>query len=100
MIDEAQEVFAGHPEATRLAEHIVAHGGPAGVGLVVTSRSADLAYLGGSATLRAGLAARNRMVFDTGTAPLYLLGLAFAGRPPARSHRSTIRPRRPAWKTC
>ncbi|WP_433464054.1 hypothetical protein [Spirillospora sp. CA-128828] len=73
VIDEAQEVFAANPEATRLAEHIVTRGGPAGVGLIVTTRGADLAYFGGSATLRAGLAAHNRMAFGTGNSTLDVL---------------------------
>ncbi|MEV3925878.1 hypothetical protein [Actinomadura coerulea] len=73
VIDEAQEVFAANPEATRLAEDIVTRGGPAGVGLIVTTRGADLAYFGGSATLRAGLAAHNRMAFGTGTPALDVL---------------------------
>ncbi|MEY9860099.1 hypothetical protein ABH935_005735 [Catenulispora sp. GAS73] len=56
-VDDGQQVFAGNPEATRLAEAIAADGGRAGVALVVTTRGADLAYFGGSAKLRAGLAA-------------------------------------------
>jgi len=66
-IDECQHVFAGNPEATALAERIVTDGGPAGVGLVVTSRGADLAYFGGSRLLLAGLGRRNRLAFGTVT---------------------------------
>jgi hypothetical protein len=64
LIDECQEVFAGNLRATRLAERIVAEGGPVGVGMVVTTRGIDLAYFGGSAALRAGLAGGNQAVFD------------------------------------
>lgn len=60
-IDEGQHVFAGNPHATALAERITSTGGPAGVGLVVTARGADLAYYGGSAHLRGALARSNRM---------------------------------------
>jgi hypothetical protein len=59
-IDEAQHVFAGNPDATALAERIATTGGPAGVGLVVTTRGGDLAYYGASRTLRAALARTNR----------------------------------------
>ena len=64
-IDEGQHVFAGNPHATALAERITTLGGPAGVGLVVTARGADLAYYGGSAPLRAALARTNRMAAGT-----------------------------------
>lgn len=62
-IDECEHVFAGNPEATRLAERIVTDGGRAGVGLVVTARGHELAYFGGSATLRTELSRRNRTAF-------------------------------------
>lgn len=60
LIDEAQQVFAGNPHAVALAERIVRDGGPAGVGLVVTTRGADLAYFGGSRALRSGLTKTQR----------------------------------------
>ena len=62
-IDEAPHVLAGDRHATGLAERIATRGGPAGVGLVVTSRGADLAYFGGSPLLRAALARTNRYAF-------------------------------------
>ena len=58
-IDECQHVFAGNPAATQLAEQIVTTGGRAGVSLVATTRGPDLAYFGGSRTLRYGLAKDN-----------------------------------------
>jgi hypothetical protein len=58
-------VFAGNPEATALAERIVTNGGPAGFGLVVSSRGADLAYFGGSRQLLSGLGRLNQMAFGT-----------------------------------
>jgi hypothetical protein len=58
-IDECQHIFAGNREATKLGELIVTEGGPAGVGLVVTARGTDLAYFGGSVTLRSGLVSGN-----------------------------------------
>lgn len=54
-IDEAHHVLAGDRHATALAERITTHGGPAGVGLVVTARGADPAYFGGSTALRAAM---------------------------------------------
>ena len=62
-IDEAADVLAGNRHATELAERVATRGGPAGVGLVVTSRGADAAYFGGSTRLRAALAATNRYAF-------------------------------------
>lgn len=62
-IDEAAPVLAGDRRATALAERVATRGGPAGVGLVVTSRGADPAYFGGSTRLRAALAATNRYAF-------------------------------------
>ena len=70
-IDEGQHVFAGNPEATALAERIATTGGPAGVALVVSSRGADLAYFGGSSTLRTALARTNQ--YATGPDGLNLL---------------------------
>jgi hypothetical protein len=62
-IDEAQHVFAGDADATALAERIATTGGPVGVALVVTARGADLAYYGGSRTLRTALTRTNRYAF-------------------------------------
>ena len=62
-IDDAAAVLAGDRDATTLAERVATRGGPAGVGLVVTSRGADPAYFGGSTRLRAALAATNRYAF-------------------------------------
>lgn len=73
MIDDCQAVFAGNLRATKLAERIVTTGGPAGVGLIVTARGADLAYFGGSRILRSGLGTGNRIVFGLGTEALQAL---------------------------
>lgn len=62
-IDEAPHVLAGNQHATELAERVATHGGPAGVGLVITSRGADPAYFGGNTRLRTALAATNRYAF-------------------------------------
>ena len=58
-LDECEHVFAGNKEATSLGELIVTEGASAGVALVATTRGASLAYFGGSARLRSGLASGN-----------------------------------------
>jgi hypothetical protein len=63
-IDECQQVFAGNRHATQLAKLIVSEGGHVGVGRVATTRGVDLAYFGGSSTLRAGLGSGNKLAFD------------------------------------
>ena len=66
-IDECEHVFAGNKEATSLGELIVTEGASAGVALVATARGASLAYFGGSARLRSGLASGNCMGNDRAT---------------------------------
>jgi hypothetical protein len=66
-IDECEHVFAGNKEATSLGELIVTEGGPAGVALVATARGGSLAYFGGSARLRSGLANGNCVGSDSAT---------------------------------
>jgi hypothetical protein len=62
-----EHVFAGNKEATALGELIVTEGGPPGVALVATARGASLAYFGGSARLRSGLASSNCVGRDSET---------------------------------
>ena len=66
-IDECEHVFAANKEATSLGEFIVTEGGPAGVALVATARGGSLAYFGGSARLRSGLASGNCVGRDSET---------------------------------
>jgi hypothetical protein len=70
-IDDCQQVFAGNPEATRLAEMILDGGSRAGVALVVTARGVDRAYFGGSAKLRAGFAAGTKAAMGTDARVIY-----------------------------
>jgi hypothetical protein len=65
VVEDCGQVFTANRHATRVAEQVVAQGGPVGVGLVVTTRSTDLAYFGGSGLLRAGLAEGNLAAFGS-----------------------------------
>ncbi|MEW2516895.1 hypothetical protein [Actinacidiphila alni] len=58
-VEDCAPVFADDPEATRLAERVVAVGGRFGVALVATAPDAGLASFGGSRALRTGLARTN-----------------------------------------
>jgi hypothetical protein len=64
-MEDCGQVFTANRHATRLAEEVVTRGGPVGVGLVVTTRSTDLAYFGGSRLLRARLAEGNQVAFGS-----------------------------------
>jgi hypothetical protein len=62
-MEDCGQVLTANRHATRVAEQVVTQGGPVGVGLVVTTRSTDLAYFGGSGLLRARLAKGNLAAF-------------------------------------
>jgi hypothetical protein len=66
-LDECEHIFAGNKEATALGELIVTEGASAGVALVASARGASLAYFGGSARLRSGMASGNCMGNDRAT---------------------------------
>lgn len=70
-IDDCQQVFAGNPEAARLAEAILADGARTGIALVVTARGTELAYFGGSAKLRAGFAAGTKAAMGANAHAIY-----------------------------
>jgi hypothetical protein len=74
VLDDSQLVLAGNRAATELAETIVAEGGRWGIGLVIATRGAELAYFGGSVALRTGLSRNNVCAFGTGLALLDQLG--------------------------
>jgi hypothetical protein len=64
-MEDCGQVFTANLHATRLAEQVVTRGGPVGVGLVMTTRSTDLAYFGGSRLLRARLAEGNQVALGS-----------------------------------